>query len=70
VLYAYALSIGEDKGWLDSVFHAGANSLIKHARRHRDHFHVRFFNGRAQELGRRVQPFMAKDPEARTSWRT
>nr|WP_253895157.1 penicillin-insensitive murein endopeptidase [Corallococcus exercitus] len=63
VLYDYALSIGEDKAWLDSLFNAGFNSLIKHARRHRDHFHVRFFNGRAQELGRRVAPLLALQPD-------
>ncbi len=60
-LIDYALSIGEDRQWLDSLFHAGAKSLVKHARHHRDHFHVRFFNARAQELGRRIQPLLAKD---------
>jgi LysM repeat protein len=55
--------MGEDKAWLDSLFHAGADSIIKHARRHRDHFHVRFFNGRAQELGRRIAPLLALQPE-------
>jgi murein endopeptidase len=63
VLYDYALKSGEDKAWLDSLFHAGANSVIKHARRHRDHFHVRFFNPRAQELGRRIAPLLALQPE-------
>ncbi|MEW5743241.1 MAG: penicillin-insensitive murein endopeptidase [Myxococcota bacterium] len=63
VLYEYALSIGEDKAWLDSLFNAGADSLVRHARRHRDHFHVRFFAPRSQELGRRVQPILAKRPE-------
>ncbi|RKH37090.1 LysM peptidoglycan-binding domain-containing protein [Corallococcus sicarius] len=63
VLYDYALSIGEDKVWLDSLFNAGFNSVIKHARRHRDHFHVRFFNARAQELGRRVAPLLALQPD-------
>ncbi|MBE4751228.1 LysM peptidoglycan-binding domain-containing protein [Corallococcus sp. ZKHCc1 1396] len=63
VLYDYALSIGEDKAWLDSLFNAGFNSVIKHARRHRDHFHVRFFNARAQELGRRVAPLLALQPD-------
>ncbi|MDR0967097.1 MAG: penicillin-insensitive murein endopeptidase [Myxococcales bacterium] len=61
-LYDHALAIGEDKAWLDSVFHVGANSLLRHARRHRDHFHVRFYNPRAQELGRRILPMMPKDP--------
>lgn len=62
-LYAFALSQGEDKAWLDRLFHAGAASLIKHARRHRDHFHVRFFSPRSQELGRRIQPLLARQPE-------
>jgi murein endopeptidase/LysM repeat protein len=63
VLYDYALKAGEDKTWLDSLFHAGEASLIKHARGHRDHFHVRFFNPRAQELGRRIAPLLALQPE-------
>jgi murein endopeptidase len=63
VLYEYALGHGEDPAWLDSLFHAGLRSLVQHARRHRDHFHVRFFNGRAQELGRRVAPLLAQRPD-------
>ena len=63
VIYDYALKQGEDKDWLDSLFHNGHDSLIQHARRHRDHFHVRFFNPRAQELGRRVAPLLAQQPE-------
>lgn len=63
VLYRHALRSGEDKAWLDSLFYAGKKSLIRHARRHRDHFHVRFYNPRAQELGRRIAPLLAKRPE-------
>lgn len=63
VLYDYALSVGEDRAWLDSLFKAGRDSLIQHAPRHRDHFHVRFYNPRAQELGRRVAPLLAQRPE-------
>ena len=63
VLYEHALAQGEDKEWLDSLFHAGTASLVQHARRHRDHFHVRFFSPRSQELGRRVQPLLAKRPD-------
>lgn len=63
VLHDYALSKGENKEWLDSIFNAGAQSLVKHAKRHRDHFHVRFFNPRAQELGRRVAPLLALQPD-------
>ncbi|MCY1015651.1 penicillin-insensitive murein endopeptidase [Pyxidicoccus sp. MSG2] len=63
VIYNYAVSIGEDKAWLDSLFNDGPNGVVRHARRHRDHFHVRFHNPRAQELGRRVQPLLALQPE-------
>lgn len=61
-LYDHALAKGEDKAWLDSVFRAGKDSLLRHAKRHRDHYHVRFYNPRAQELGRRILPMMPKDP--------
>jgi murein endopeptidase/LysM repeat protein len=63
VLYDHALRKGENKEWLDSLFNAGAKSLVKHAKRHRDHFHVRFFNPRAQELGRRIAPLLALQPD-------
>jgi murein endopeptidase/LysM repeat protein len=63
VLYEHALDAGEDQAWLDSLFKAGPKSLVKHARRHRDHFHVRFYAPRAQELGRRVQPLLAQRPD-------
>ncbi|MFP2913478.1 penicillin-insensitive murein endopeptidase, partial [Pyxidicoccus sp. 3LFB2] len=63
VIYDYALSVGEDKAWLDSLFNDGPTGVIRHARRHRDHFHIRFHNPRAQELGRRVQPLLALQPE-------
>ncbi|HYV48520.1 MAG TPA: penicillin-insensitive murein endopeptidase [Myxococcaceae bacterium] len=62
VLYDAALKSGEDKGWLDSLFN-GPTPLVQHARRHRDHLHVRFFAPRAQELGRRVAPLLAMRPE-------
>jgi murein endopeptidase len=60
VLHQYALSIGEDSAWLESLFNAGKQSILQHARRHRDHFHVRFYSPRSQELGRRLQPLMGK----------
>lgn len=63
VLYEHALASGEDPRWLDGLFHAGPDSILQHARRHRDHFHVRFYNPRAQELGRRVAPLLAQRPE-------
>lgn len=63
VLFEFAKKAGEDPVWLDSLFHAGRASILQHARRHRDHFHVRYFNARAQELGRRVAPLLAERPE-------
>jgi murein endopeptidase len=62
VLHDYARSIGEDREWLDGLF-KGSASLVKHVRRHRDHFHVRFYAPRSQELGRRVQPLLARRPD-------
>src|SRR5205085_2461144 len=67
VLYAYALSLGEDRAWLDSLFH-GPTALVKHARRHRDHMHVRFFAPQSQELGRRIQPLLARRPDQNLVW--
>lgn len=61
VLYDHALAAGEDKAWLDSIFKQ--TSIIRHAKRHRDHFHVRFYNARAQELGRRIAPLLAQRPD-------
>jgi LysM repeat protein len=59
VLRKHALAVGEDPRWLSQVF----GGLVKHARRHRDHFHVRFYAPRAQELGRRIQPLLALRPD-------
>lgn len=62
VLYDYALKHGENKAWLDSLFH-GERRVFRHARRHRDHFHVRLYNARAQELAYRLAPLMPARPE-------
>lgn len=61
LLYAYALKIGEDRAWLDSVFqypNGRGGTIIRHARRHHTHYHVRFYNREAQELGRRAYPVL------------
>ena len=63
VLRKHALAAGEDRAWIDRVFGGGKAALVQHAHRHRDHFHVRFFAPRSQELGRRVQPLLALRPE-------
>lgn len=62
-LYEYAKSIGENEEWLNSIFKLGEHSLIKHARRHRGHFHIRFYSPRAQELGKRIHPILDKAKE-------
>ncbi|MFZ5440612.1 MAG: LysM peptidoglycan-binding domain-containing protein [Myxococcota bacterium] len=63
VLYDYALKHGENKAWLDALFNAGPRSVFHHARKHRDHFHVRLFNPRAQELAHRLAPLMPVRPD-------
>lgn len=63
LLYAHALSIGEDKNWLDCVFQFSRghrNAVVRHLRGHRTHYHVRFHNAVAQELGRRAHPLMVR----------
>jgi murein endopeptidase len=58
VLYAYARSEGEDRGWLDDIFGRTGDQqrkgIIQHERRHKNHLHVRFFNPIAQERARIV----------------
>ena len=63
LLYKQALSIGEDKGWLDRVFQfarGARDAVIQHLPKHRTHFHVRFYNAVAQELGRRAYPVLVQ----------
>ncbi len=63
LLYAHALSLGEDKAWLDRVFRnikGARDARICHATGHRTHYHVRFYNPLAQELGRRAYPHLLR----------
>ncbi|MGE5361344.1 MAG: penicillin-insensitive murein endopeptidase [Bacteroidales bacterium] len=63
LLYKHALSLGEEKDWLDHVFgFVGryADPIIQHVPGHRTHYHVRFYNAVAQELGRRVHPLLVQ----------
>jgi hypothetical protein len=62
-LRKHALAAGEDRAWIDRIFGGGKAALVQHAHRHHDHFHVRFFAPRSQELGRRIQPHLALRPE-------
>jgi LysM repeat protein len=59
----HALKIGEDPAWLDQVFQLGSrqgDAIIRHAKGHDTHIHVRFYNPVAQELGRRAYPVLVK----------
>ncbi|MCX6545228.1 MAG: penicillin-insensitive murein endopeptidase [Acidobacteria bacterium] len=63
LLYKYALSISEDKDWLDRIFQfsrGSRNAIISHVPLHRTHYHVRFYNPVAQELGRRAFPYLVE----------
>ncbi|MHB8054375.1 MAG: LysM peptidoglycan-binding domain-containing protein [Candidatus Aminicenantales bacterium] len=63
LLYGYARGIGEDKAWLDGVFQfikGSSSAIVCYCRGHRNHYHVRFYNPVAQELGRRVYPMLVE----------
>lgn len=63
LLYNYALSIGEEKDWLDRVFQFARglpDALVRHVAGHRTHYHVRFYSPVAQELGRRAHPTLVE----------
>jgi penicillin-insensitive murein endopeptidase len=61
LLYAHAVTEGEDRGWLDDIFGRRAEKgIIQHERGHKNHLHVRFFNPRAQEQGRVVYPVLVE----------
>lgn len=63
LLYRHALEVGEDKEWLDRVFQfskGARDAIVRHVAGHRTHYHVRFFNPVAQELGRRAHPFLVQ----------
>jgi murein endopeptidase len=63
LLYNYALSIGEEKEWLNRVFQfvrGSADAIVRHVVGHRTHYHVRFYNLVAQELGRRAHPTLVE----------
>ena len=63
MLKQHALSIGEDSNWLESVFSGGPGGLrpiIRHARGHATHIHIRFYNPIAQETARRAYHLLVK----------
>lgn len=63
LLKEYALKIGEDRDWLDEVFQLGSRKprpLVRHARGHANHIHVRFYSPIAQESAARAYPLLVK----------
>jgi penicillin-insensitive murein endopeptidase len=70
LLRDYAVSIGEDRAWLDRIFQVGSKNpapLIRHAKGHATHLHVRFYSPVAQETGRRAYGYLVKDGTVRGS---
>jgi penicillin-insensitive murein endopeptidase len=60
-LHDQAVAEGEDRGWLADIFgRTGEKGIIQHERRHKDHLHARFYNRRAQELGRIAYPVLVE----------
>src|SRR5690606_27551437 len=63
LLKEYALSIGEDAQWLDSIFEFRSRNpepIIRHTWGHRTHMHVRFYNPKAQAVGIRAYDALAR----------
>jgi murein endopeptidase len=55
LLRSYAEALGEDRGWLESIFDGipGEPAIIRHEPGHDTHLHVRFYNPVAEETARR-----------------
>jgi murein endopeptidase len=73
LLRQYAESIGEDSGWLDSIFRGVPGSLpplLRHASGHATHLHVRFYNPIAQETARRVDQLLIRHDKVAPPTRT
>ena len=58
----FAIARGEDREWIDRLFDGagGVPPLIRHAKGHATHLHVRFYNPLAQETGRRSYEILVK----------
>lgn len=69
LLEEFASNHGEDEGWLDQIFQVRGKSrapLVRHAKGHQNHLHIRFYSPMAQEMGRRAYPMLATGGEIRT----
>ena len=61
LLREHALQIGEDSEWIDDIFRGVAGkrpALIRHARGHATHIHIRFYSPIARETARRAHPLL------------
>lgn len=70
LLSEHASKAGEDAAWLDSLFQCRskhARPLIRHAKGHANHIHIRFYNPIAQEIGRRAHGLLAKVGHVKTT---
>ncbi len=70
LLRDYALASGEEPAFVDEVFQVSGKSkrpVIRHAKGHANHIHVRFVSPRAQELARRAYPYLPKPAKAATA---
>lgn len=70
LLKEHALAIGEDRAWVDSLFQVGnkgGRAIIRHAKGHATHLHVRFYSPIAQETARRAYPTLVKLGKVPTS---
>lgn len=70
LLSEHASKIGEDPGWLDSIFQTRnkhPRPLVRHAKGHANHIHIRFYNPVAQEIGRRAHSLLAKAGHVKTT---
>ena len=63
LLRQHAERIGENKQWLDDIFRGTPGvrpALIRHARGHATHIHIRFYSPIARETARRLWPVLSK----------
>lgn len=61
LLKDYALEIGEDREWVRGLFEGGSNPIVRHAKGHATHLHIRFHSPIARELARRAYPLLIKE---------
>jgi murein endopeptidase len=62
-LFDHALKNGENREWLERILQIARgrrDATVRHLRGHKNHFHVRFFNPRAQEWARLAYPYLAE----------